>query len=441
MRNSRPIVTADSIGKTYTLTASGSQKQLTNAIWNALIRRRSVPSDIDNQDSFWAVNDVSLEIMPGESIGFIGRNGAGKTTLMKILAGIIKPDKGEVLTNGHIQSMINLASGLNANMDAESNIRNAASIRGLPFSEIDMILKDVLDFAELGTHAKSVVGTYSSGMKARLGFAICVNMKPNLLVIDEALAVGDTKFKQKCLRKLNDMRASGTAILLVSHSMGQILQFCEKTIWIENGRVAFAGESRKAIHKYEHFIESSNVKATEETQKLKKRAREDFKTGKIPNSLEELDGINRFVRNVGPFGAVILDKTLLKYVETKISEGYEITPLTDITIEVTFELLKSVASLNFGLRFYNDHGEEVSGFSSLSHEPELIKGAQKVKASIALTNIPFAPGCYHIVISINNGREKLYRNQATSFNVISTPRFLSTNVPIILDSNCKLDIK
>ncbi|MEL7232605.1 MAG: ABC transporter ATP-binding protein, partial [Pseudomonadota bacterium] len=252
---SNPVLDARNLGKAYSLTVAGSQKRRGGDIWRAVFQRKPKERRDTDKDLFWAVKDISITLQPGESLGVVGRNGAGKTTLMKMLSGILPPDVGSISVDGEIQAMVNLSGGIDKGLSGRQNIENAAALRGLSSKQLAERVDQIIAFAELENAIDRLVSTYSSGMKARLGFAICVHMDPSLLIIDEALAVGDTRFKQKCLRRLNEMRAGGVAMVLVSHSATQIRQFCERAIWLDDGEVRFDGTSADTLKAYQDYLD------------------------------------------------------------------------------------------------------------------------------------------------------------------------------------------
>lgn len=185
-------------------------------------------------DEFWAVNDVSFELRRGECLGLIGHNGAGKTTLLKMLNGLIKPDRGRIEMNGRVGALIALGSGFNPILTGRENIYIYGSVLGINQREIDKIIDEIIDFAEVREFIDMPVQSFSSGMAVRLGFAVASSLRPDILLLDEVLAVGDTGFVIKCLNRLRDLTADA-AVILVSHNMQSISGFCSRVIMLEKG--------------------------------------------------------------------------------------------------------------------------------------------------------------------------------------------------------------
>jgi len=200
---------------------------------------------------FWAVRDVSFELRRGECLGLIGHNGAGKTTLLKMLNGLILPDTGKIEMRGRVGALIALGAGFNPILSGRENVYVNAAVLGLSKREIDEKLDEIVDFSELRDFIDMPVQSYSSGMQVRLGFAVATALQPDVLILDEVLAVGDMAFKAKCLNALGEMRIGGTSFILVSHDMLSIARYCQRALYLAGGRVACRGATADAICAYE----------------------------------------------------------------------------------------------------------------------------------------------------------------------------------------------
>ena len=201
-------------------------------------------------ESFWALKDINLQVSSGETIGIIGRNGAGKSTLLQIIAGTLQPTAGEVNVNGRVAALLELGSGFNPDFTGHQNIFFNGRILGLSHAEIEERYERIVEFASIGDFIHKPVRTYSSGMFVRLAFAVQANIDASIVIIDEALAVGDVFFRQKCYSRLEYLRSQGAAILLVSHSMPDIQQYCKRAILIDKGIQKFCGPSSEAVSYY-----------------------------------------------------------------------------------------------------------------------------------------------------------------------------------------------
>ena len=203
------------------------------------------------KDEFWALKNVSFELKKGEGIGLVGPNGSGKSTLLRLISGIFPPDEGEIIVRGRIGAMIALAAGFHPHMTGLENIFLNGTILGMSRTEIDSKLDEIIQFADLKNFINAPISSYSSGMQARLGFAISVHTDPDVLIIDEVLAVGDITFRGKCFRKLADLKEKGTSFILVSHNPHYIFQACNSAMYISGGEVVKTGDIQSVVNYYE----------------------------------------------------------------------------------------------------------------------------------------------------------------------------------------------
>ena len=205
------------------------------------------------------INDISFTVNKGEAIGLVGRNGCGKSTTLKLLTRIMYPDTGSIEINGRVSSLIELGAGFHPDMSGRENIYINASIFGLTKKEIDERLEDIISFSELRDFIDNPVRTYSSGMYMRLAFSVAINVDADILLIDEILAVGDVKFQSKCFNKLREIKAKGTTIVIVSHNLGQIEDICDKSYWIDEGKIREEGLPRTVHRKYLEYMSNFSM--------------------------------------------------------------------------------------------------------------------------------------------------------------------------------------
>ena len=217
------------------------------------------------------LDDVSFTIKRGEAVGLVGKNGCGKSTTLKMLTRIIYPDSGSITMHGRVSSLIELGAGFHPDMTGRENIYTNASIFGLTKKEIDARLDDIISFSELGQYIDNPVRTYSSGMYMRLAFSVAINVDADILLVDEILAVGDANFQTKCFNKIREIKGQGTTIVIVSHSLGQIEQICDRSIWIKDGRIEKEGDP-KSVH-LEYLDYMNNERMDEEERARVKQQR------------------------------------------------------------------------------------------------------------------------------------------------------------------------
>lgn len=207
-------------------------------------------------EEFWALNDVSLEIARGETFGIIGRNGSGKSTLLKIIASVLYPDSGTVFINGKVASFLELGVGFQPELTAEDNVYIYSSILGMTRKKTRAVFDEIFDFAELIKFKNMKLKNFSSGMYVRLAFSTAIHADPEILLVDEVLAVGDEAFQKKCISKIDEFRNQGKTIVLVSHSLSMIKLICNKAILLMNGKITACGETETVINSYLNAIKS-----------------------------------------------------------------------------------------------------------------------------------------------------------------------------------------
>lgn len=201
-------------------------------------------------EEFWALKDVNIKIEQGESVAFIGLNGSGKSTLLKTIAGVLKPAKGSCRVNGSVAPLIELGAGFDFDLSARENVYLNGAVLGYDRKSIDKLFHSIIDFAELWEFVDVPIKNFSSGMQARLGFAIATAVIPEILIVDEVLGVGDHKFQKKCHKRMSEIIDSGATVLFVSHDIEQVKEICTRAIWLEHGSVVMDGEVNEVCDRY-----------------------------------------------------------------------------------------------------------------------------------------------------------------------------------------------
>ena len=232
----QPNVVVENLSKKYSTNANA------HLAYGASDLFREITGQSSNltlrKDEFLAVDNVSFQLYPGDTFALIGRNGSGKTTLLKMMNGLTKPDGGKVTVRGRAQALINLGAGFNANLSGRDNIFNSAALMGMSQKRTRAIVDEIVEFAELEDFIDSPLGTYSSGMKSRLGFSVAVSLKPDILFVDEILSVGDYAFRNRCFARMQQLKRQGVTIVLVSHSHNSVIQLCQRAMWLHKGSLA-----------------------------------------------------------------------------------------------------------------------------------------------------------------------------------------------------------
>lgn len=255
-----PVVKIEGLSKQYRIgiretqppSPGGMLWSLARAPFRYLSQVMRPPTE---QEILWALRDVSFDVQRGEIVGIIGRNGAGKSTLLKILSRITEPTRGRAVITGHVGSLLEVGTGFHPELTGRENIYMSGTILGMKKREIDRKLDEIIAFAEIERFIETPVKRYSSGMHVRLGFAVAAHLDPEILIVDEVLAVGDQAFQKKCLGKMSDVQHQGRTILFVSHNMAVVGSLCERIVWLKDGEVVADGKSDEVIRRY--VIETS----------------------------------------------------------------------------------------------------------------------------------------------------------------------------------------
>ncbi|MEO8324551.1 MAG: ABC transporter ATP-binding protein [Nitrospirota bacterium] len=355
---------------------------------------------------FWALKEVSFEVKKGETVGIIGRNGSGKSTLLQMICGTLTPTSGSIVTYGRIGALLELGSGFNAEFTGRENIYMNAAVLGLSKAETDARIDDILAFADIGDFIEQPVKMYSSGMMVRLAFAVQSQVSPAILIVDEALAVGDAKFQAKCFDRLKKLKESGTSILLVTHSSEQIVTHCTKALLLENGKVYESGQPRVVVNRYMDLLFGKGEKIRASAPELP--------TEPQVNETENLSGSLNYTVDVfatrpgynpheyrwGDDSASILDFYLSAdgdMYPPAISTGQMV--ILGVSMKFSYSLVRPI----FGITIKTKEGVTVYGANSETLEVKEFKSLGQ-QGQVAYAKASFccrlAPGDYFISLGI-----------------------------------------
>lgn len=333
---------------------------------------------------FYALNNVSFEIKKGETVGIIGKNGSGKSTLLKIITGVLTPTSGKVNIHGKISAILELGAGFNPEMTGLENIYLNNSINGLTKEQTDKRIKDIVDFAELGEFIHQPIKTYSSGMKARLAFAVSINVDPDILIVDEALSVGDAAFARKCFAKMEEIRSKGATILFVSHSEGSIVSLCNRAIWISQGNQIIDGtpklvtglymkhindskvDKQVIIKEYEE-LEKNSINEDEEKSKQEVKSKTINKQLMINNYKQATNSIEEYYDpNLKPKSTIYYEEKGAKISDVKITtlDGKEVNVLSqnkNYHFKYKISYIDSFEKVQFGMMIKDTKGTPLAG--------------------------------------------------------------------------------
>lgn len=317
-------------------------------------------------EQFHALSNVDLDVRRGESIGIIGRNGAGKSTLLQVLTGILDATSGSVEVRGRIAALLELGAGFNPEFTGRENIRLNAGLLGLSASQIDERMEQILSFAEIGEHVDQLVKTYSSGMFTRLAFAVAVHTDPDILIVDEALSVGDVYFQRKCFRRIEELREQGCTLLFVTHAIDSVIQLCDRGVVMERGRVAFDGPAKRAVKAYLKLVfgESGLNDVDAGSTHVAHQAEDDaaiFVRGGELDLFQTRAGYNRDEMRLGSGEAVTCDFL----VTSALGTGPLVPAREHFTVSVRYFFPRALDRLIFGVRVCQVTGQALYSANTL----------------------------------------------------------------------------
>jgi len=383
------VLEVNGVWKKFCKTKSGTRRDLYSNVFRAFFGLRSRPARL-REDEFWAVQDVSFTLPRGKTLGVLGLNGAGKTTLLNMIGGMMQPDRGQIRGVGAVGALMNMAAGLQPALTARENIFVGGAVRG--WSRQDTLEKfdEIISFAELEPHLDRRLVDFSSGMRMRLAFSIAIHMNPDLLLIDEVLAVGDHSFREKCQSKLSSI-AQDAAVIIVSHSVRDIRSYCDQALLLRDGRMSFYGDVEEGLalllESYHHgAIKPGTAEVAPQQEKVPK-------TYLAADALEDV-------------------QVTLTPQNRPVDKHDAASELTHVCIR--FRCLRHYRDLSIGLALYDAGGEQLVGAASpdtASALQGLEKGAQvQIQATIDLSTL--APGQYPIQVVIAQGDTILYDARA-----------------------------
>lgn len=354
----------------------------------------------------WVLKGISFEVGKGEAIGIIGENGCGKSTLLKLMTKIMYPDRGSISIQGRVSSLIELGAGFHPDMSGRENIYTNASIFGLSKKEIDKRLDNIIDFSELKEFIDNPVRTYSSGMYMRLAFSVAINVDADVLLIDEILAVGDANFQSKCFEKMREIKRNGTTIVIVSHSLGQIEQICERSYWINNGVVKISGRPQEVHGAYLSAM-------GEKRQNAKERSREKKVANEDTQNLDNDDLIGKNINNIGEINNdKNIDKRRIRFGSKKVEiidakilnmNGEEKNVFkTGESFQIRMDYISSERKLEalFGFAIYTDDDIRCYGTNTFIENSIYIATKKKGYAIACINNNNLLTGDYYLNVAV-----------------------------------------
>jgi lipopolysaccharide transport system ATP-binding protein len=409
-----PVVKAENISKKYCKTLKRSMFYGLSDICRNVLGLKTNSGNL-RINEFWAVDGVSFEIKPGEIFGVIGANGAGKTALLKMLNGIFWPDKGKITVNGKVGALIEVGAGFHPALTGRENIYINGAILGMSKKEVEDRFDNIVAFAELGSFLDAPVKHYSSGMYVKLGFAIAVYSKSDILLVDEILSVGDEKFRNKCQNRIEELRKAGTAIIYVSHDLMSVKRLCSRGLWLDAGKARYVGDIKEAVDSYIFDLNQ-----------------------KMNNELSEANR-NMNITRAGS-GEILIKEVRF---EGNNREKYVFRTGEDITIDVLCNAKENIKKPLFGAIIHGISGTYIAGVnSSLDAGLENISGPFSVRYTFLC--VPLLPGRYFLSLVVHDeeGR-KIYdhHDQAYEFQIALSSEEILPVYSGFLQLKCKWEYK
>jgi lipopolysaccharide transport system ATP-binding protein len=330
-------------------------------------------------DDFWALKQISLDIPRGKTFGLIGHNGSGKSTLLKLIAGIHRPTSGTIQTDGRISAMLELGAGFHPEMSGRDNVYLNGSILGMTRRQIDAAMDDIITFSGLEEFIDTPVKVYSSGMYVRLGFAIAVNLDPEILIVDEIIAVGDEEFQRRCFDHLYQLRRRGVTIVLVTHSLGLVTDLCDSAAWLDGGKLKAVGSAHEVVDQYLKAVNQREAQTHPEPA----AADLDESQGKTPRR-----------------GSGEIRVTGVEYLDERGRPQAFLAPGQACTIRMRYRAGTSVPSVTFGLGFTTESGVQVAGPNSGYGEAAFGVDRGEGHVDFTVDELPLQPGEFLVSTAI-----------------------------------------
>jgi ABC-type polysaccharide/polyol phosphate transport system ATPase subunit len=367
--------------------------------------QRSILRDLQPSETFPALTDVSFSVAKGSTYGVMGRNGSGKSTALKLVAGITKPTSGTVHVEGRISALIELGAGFHPEISGRENVFINGIMLGLTKREIQQRFDEIVDFAELREFIDAPVKTYSSGMYMRLGFAVAINVNPDVLLVDEVLAVGDEGFTHKCLDKFAEFKRSNKTILLVTHSLNLIERFCDEALWLDNGHAMSHGDPKRVVGAYLTKVEESEEKLLAQTtaraveSATRAAAGHDGQDPAVEQPIDPTS--NMFQATEGRWGSREVEITDVAFLDREGQPSFVFHSGDPIAVRVKLRAAQPMADFVFGFGLFNADGVCCYGTNTYLEElnPQRLSG--EAEATFAIESLDLVEGTYKVDIAVH----------------------------------------
>jgi lipopolysaccharide transport system ATP-binding protein len=394
LKKNQPIIEVKHLSKEYQIGIDRTYKTLSESLMNGI--RHPVHTfrnilTMGPKDTFWALKDVNFEVARGEVVGIIGKNGAGKSTLLKILSRITYPTEGEVRLRGRVGSLLEVGTGFHPELTGRENIYFNGAILGMKKKEIDNKFDEIVKFSGVEKYLDTPIKRYSSGMNVRLAFSVAAHLDPEILLVDEVLAVGDAEFQKKCLGKMRDVTSEGRTVLFVSHNMASIEELCPTAMLFEDGNLALSGPASEVIRSYLKHVDAT---------------------------IQE--GLIDLAKHPGRYssGTPIFEQ--LRLLDQRGQETAVFSVGDTLIIQVILNAGERIwEDAKFAVNVYNERGLRICTLRTEQQVGQLLTISGKLQLQCSWAEIPLAPGQYHVGLSLKiNGKKVDIIERAAMFKVV-----------------------
>ena len=381
----------------------------------------SLISNLRPDETFTALDDVTLTVPKGRTLGVIGRNGSGKSTLLKLVAGITKPSKGTVKVDGRVSALIELGAGFHPEISGRENVFINGIMLGLTKREVARRFDEIVEFAELKEFIDAPVKTYSSGMYMRLGFAVAINVDPDVLLIDEVLAVGDEGFTHKCLDKFGEFKRRGKTILLVTHSLGLVERFCDEALWLDAGRVKGSGDPKRIVDAYRIDVERSEEQHLASSDAKAQEALVANPEAPAPRTAEPQD---MFQAAEGRWGSREVEITDVSFVGSDGQPGHVFRSGDRLDVHIRLRAPLPIDDFVIGVGIFNAEGVCCYGTNTSIEELTSERLSGETEAIFSIESLDLVEGTYKMDVAVHkiDGYPYDYHRLLHTFRVKSRAR-------------------
>ena len=383
----------------------------------------SLLSDLRPEETFTALDEVSFEVSKGTTFGVIGENGSGKSTLLKLLAGITKPTRGRLAVDGRVSALIELGAGFHPEISGRENVMINGIMLGLSRKQVLERFREIVAFAELERFIDAPVKTYSSGMYARLGFAVAIHVDPEVLLIDEVLAVGDEAFTRKCLDKIGEFRRRGKTILIVTHSLGLVEKMCDEVLWLRRGKVEGRGDSKRVVDAYLTYVAGGE-------EKLLALQHDQAPGAAVPEAPPGERGAGHAYRE-GRWGDREVEIARVRLLDARGRERHVYVPGEPLTIAMDVRAARPVSDFVFGVGLFTADGVSVYGTNTHLEDfvAETLQGEAEVRFEIGALRLVEGTYLLDVAAHKQDGTPYDYHRGLHSFRVKSHTKDVGVHRP------------